>query len=105
LLINSPFITETLTRAEKTKTGGLLGSLFSGGDDEPMTVKNVGFFKGIVRCYNEEASKERKDKIDKNSKIVLDLIRQIYELETEKPFDFDFKKLKLDETAEFDDVE
>ena len=60
LLIESPFISEQLTRAEKPKQGGLLGGMFGGGDDEPMTVVNVGFFKGIVKCFNQELMQERK---------------------------------------------
>jgi hypothetical protein len=44
-----------------------LGGLFGGGGaEEPMTVKEVGVFKGILKCYNDELLLERKGKIDRS---------------------------------------
>jgi hypothetical protein len=43
----------------------MLGGLFGGGGaEEPMTIKEVGVFKGILKCYNEELLTERKGKIE-----------------------------------------
>jgi len=67
ILIESPFMAEKISRAEKVKGQGMLGGLFGGGDsEEPMTVKEVGVFKGILKCFNDELLMERKNKIDRS---------------------------------------
>jgi hypothetical protein len=58
---------EKVSRAEKVKGQGMLAGLFGGGDSgEPMTVKEVGVFKGILKCFNDELLSERRGKIDRS---------------------------------------
>lgn len=52
-VINSPFKGEEIFRSKPVKSGGLLGSLFSGdGGSEYVSIK-AGLWKGTIRCYNE----------------------------------------------------
>ena len=43
-IVNSPFLTEKITRCENKRSGGLLAGLFGGGEGtaDDMTVKEVG---------------------------------------------------------------
>ena len=53
-IVNSPFIKENLYRSKPVKSGGLLGNLFSGDSGSEYVSINVGYFKGTIRCYNEQ---------------------------------------------------
>ena len=65
MLIESPFLTEKITRASLSKSGGLLAGLFGSAEAcaADMTVQEVGDFKGICRCYNESLLLERKEEV------------------------------------------
>lgn len=69
-LVVSPFLTEQITRCEKAKKkGGMLGGLFGGSGDPAedegpeFEVIPVGKFKGLVKVYNEEEYKKRKEEL------------------------------------------
>lgn len=57
-IINSPFIKEDIYRSKPVKQGGFLGKLFSGdGGSEYVSIK-TGYFKGTIRCFNQEIKDE-----------------------------------------------
>jgi len=109
LLVESPFLTEKITRAQNKKDAGMLAGLFGGGDQgtaADMTVQEVGDFKGIVRCYNENLFKERKEEVTAALAEIKKLVAQIYDVECQpKRFDFDFGALDLHKVEDYDGLE
>ena len=54
-IVNSPFVKRDIFRAKPVKSGGIMGGLFGGDDaEEEFSRVYTGYFKGMVRCYNEK---------------------------------------------------
>jgi len=52
-----------------------MGGLFGGDDvEEEFSRVYTGYFKGMVRCYNEKDYKETKDKINEVFKELVKLV-------------------------------
>jgi len=60
-------------------------------------VLEVGEFKGIVRCYQDELKQKRKDDLNRAMTDIRQLIKQIYDNEcAPKKFEFDFQRLDME---------
>jgi len=52
-----------------------MGGLFGGDDvEEEFSRVHTGYFKGMVKCYNEDEYKEIKDKINEEFKGLVKLV-------------------------------
>ena len=101
-------MTESITRAEAHKDGGALAALFGGGDqgNDPMTVREVGSFKGIVRCYNEALQAERKAEAAAAINEIKALLARVYDVEcAPKKFESEYGDLQLGAAEGFADSE
>ena len=86
-LYPSPFLAEQVTRSQQVRAGGLLAGLFGGSEDGDAIVTEVGKFKGIVRCYMPELAARRKAEMKKAIAGIAELVKPIYETETQQAFD------------------
>ena len=81
-----PFLKETIYRVAESG-----GGLFGGDSDPSQNVAiKAGVFKGLVKVYNEERLAVRTGNIQKLMKSMQGIVADIYQIQLEKPLDFDF---------------
>lgn len=79
-IIETPFRSEPVSRAEKPADSGLFANLF-GGDTRPMQLQRVGSFKGLIRCFEPAEYKKKVQELEGQVIQIEHTIKAIFEYE------------------------